>query len=98
MHERGMSLRMVQEDVLCIFVESVIEDVWFLAWGMQSESNGGGPMRCRVCMLWEIGDLIRCDLDPSTERDAFGEAVPCNIKGRQEFSLQALEHCCGQLH
>ena len=36
-------------------------------------------------------------MDPSAERDAFVEAVPCKFQGRQETSSQALEHCCGRL-
>src|SRR5882724_4148848 len=81
MQESGTSMRMTQEDVSCIFVESVIKGIWFVAWRTPAESNSGGPMRRRVCIPWVKGDSPRCTLDPSTERDAFGEAVPCNVKG-----------------
>jgi len=33
----GMSMRMTREDVSCIFVESVIEGIWFCSLGMPSD-------------------------------------------------------------
>ena len=56
MHESGTSMRMTQEDVSGILIESVIEDIWFVACPMPSESNGGGPMRHTVRRLWAIGN------------------------------------------
>ena len=47
--------------------------------------------------LCKIEPNLNLQIIVMTERDACGEAILCNVKGRKEFSWKALEHCCGQL-
>jgi hypothetical protein len=84
-HESGMSTGLTQEGVSCILINAIIEDVWLVAWRTPSQSNGASNMRHGG--PWAVRHCIRCFIDLSTEGDTFVEEVPCDFKGRWEYSV-----------